>query len=321
MDEEKRIDLQVSSTTLGYEGDGGSIGAALALGEGIISKEAYTETVVTNAEKFKQETEKIFPSAQFGVSVLASSINPEKMKDLIGSVDYPYAINWGLNFIKEKKQKVQNEGRRGFGGMVALAQELGYAMLQSDSDRSQIRDTVKVSNSSYLNPVMIRTCIETISFGNEIKKIKEINSRLNKDAIWVIEPNKKVGDGTYASFLQTYENILKANPDINFGIDLDLGGLPQESNLLSVLDNMNSNNMLPLLISLSGNEHIDGDVRTHLPLGGNSIENRELAQYLYRMQLRGQKIPGLVIESSPALRNSLRDYSQFLDSFKKGFSV
>lgn len=321
MDEEKRIDLQVSSTTLGYEGDGGSIGAALALGEGIISKEAYTETVVANAEKFKQETEKIFPSAQFGVSVLASSINPEKMKDLIGSVDYPYAINWGLDFIKEKQQKVQNEGRRGFGGMVALAQEFGYAMLQSDSDRSQIRDTVKVSNSSYLNPVMIRTCIETISFENEIKKIKEINSRLNKDAIWVIEPNKKVGDGTYASFLQTYENILKANPEINFGIDLDLGGLPKEDNLLSVLDNMNSNNMLPLLISLSGNEHIEGDVRTHLPLGGNSIENRELAQYLYRMQLRGQKIPGLVIESSPALRNSLRDYSQFLDSFKKGFSV
>jgi hypothetical protein len=319
MDEEKRIDLQVSSTTLGYEGDGGSIGAALALGEGIISKEAYTETVVTNAEKFKQETEKIFPSAQFGVSVLASSINPEKMKDLIGSVDYPYVINWGLDFIKEKKQKVQNEGRRGFGGMVDLAQELGYAMLQSDSDRSQIRDTVNVSNSSYLNPVMIRTCIETISFENEIKKIKEINSRLNKDAIWVIEPNKKVGDGTYASFLQTYENILKAIPDINFGIDLDLGGLPKEDNLLSVLDNMNSNNMLPLLISLSGKEYIDGDVRTHLPLGGNSIENRELAQYLYRMQLRGQKIPGLVIESSPALRNSLGDYTQFLDSFKRGF--
>lgn len=321
MDEEKRIDLQVSSTTLGYEGDGESIGAALALGEGIISKEAYTETVVANAEKFRQLTEKIFPSAQFGVSVLASSINPEKMKDLIGSVDYPYVINWGIDFIKEKQQKIQNEGRRGFGGMIALAQELGYAMLQSNSDRSQIRDTVNVSNSSYLNPVMIRTCIETISFENEIKKIKEINSRLNKDAIWVIEPNKKVGDGTYASFLQTYENILKANPDIIFGIDLDLGGLPKEDNLLSVLDNMNNNNMLPLLISLSGKEYIEGDVRTHLPLGGNIDKNRELAQYLYRMQLRGQKIPGLVIESSPALRNSLRDYSQFLDSFKKGFSV
>jgi len=194
-------------------------------------------------------------------------------------------------------------------------------MLQSQSDKNQVKDTVDVANMSSLNPVMIRTCIETISLENEIRKIKGINSRLNKDVIWVIEPNKKVGDGTYASFLQTYENILKANPDINFGIDLDLGGLPQESNLLSVLDSMNSNNMLPLLISLSGKEYVQGDVRTHLPLGKDLDGNRELAQYLYKMQLRGQKIPGLVIESSPALRNSLRDYSQFLDSFKKGFAV
>ena len=321
MNEGKEIDIQVSSTTLGYKGDGGSVNAALALGEGLISKNAYTETVVENAQDFKQETERVFPSANFGVSVLASSVNPEKMKGLIGSVDYPYVINWGLNFIKEKQQKGENEGRRGLGGMVFLAQELGYAMLQSRSEKNQIEDTVNVSNSSLLNPIMIRTCIETISLEKEIKKIKEINGRLNKDVVWVIEPNKKVGDGTYASFLQTYENILRDNSDINFGIDLDLGGLPQEDNLLSVLDSMNSNNMLPLLISLSGKEYVQGDVRTHLPLGKDLDGNRELAQHLYKMQLRGQKIPGLVIESSPALRNSLRDYSQFLDSFKKGFTV
>ncbi len=320
MNEGKEIDIQVSSTTLGYKGEGGSVNAAFALGEGLISKNAYTDTVVTNAQEFKEETERVFPSAKFGVSVLASSINPEKMKGLIASVDYPYVINWGLGFIKEKQEKVQKEGAKGIGGMVALAQELGYAMLQSKSDKGQIKDTVNVSNGSYLNPVMIRTCIETISLENEIRKIKEINGRLNKDVVWVIEPNKKVGDGTYSSFLQTYENILKANPDIHFGIDLDLGGLPEESNLLSVLDKMNNNNLLPLLISLSGKEYVQGDVRTHLPLGRNIDENRELAQYLYKMQLRGQKIPGLVIESSPALRNSLRDYSQFLDSFKKGFN-
>lgn len=205
--------------------------------------------------------------------------------------------------------------------MVSLAQELGYAMLQSQSDKEQIKDTMNVSKVSHHHPTMIRTCIETVSLENGIKKIKEINSGLNGDVIWVIEPNKKVGDGTYSSFLQTYENILKGNPDIKFGIDLDLGGLPKESNLLLVLDNMNRNDMLPLLISLSGKEYIQGDVRRHLPLGNNIDENKQLAQYLYRMQLRGQKIPGLVIESSPALRNSLRDYSHFLDSFKKGFSV
>ena len=321
MNDTKEIDIQVSSTTLGYEGEGGTFNAAVALGEGVISKNAYTETVVRNAEEFRRETEKVFPSAVFGVSVLASSINPEKMKELIGSVDYPYVINWGLDFLKEKIEKVQKEGQKGLGAMVALAQELGYAMLQSQSDKEQIKDTMNMSKVSNHLPTMIRTCIETVSLENEIKKIKEISSRLNGDVVWVIEPNKKVGDGTYSSFLQTYENILKANPDIKFGIDLDLGGLPKESSLLSVLDAMNSNDMLPLLISLSGKEYIQGDVRTHLPLGNNIDENKQLAQYLYRIQLRGQKIPGLVIESSPALRNSLNDYSHFLDSFKKGFSV
>ncbi len=321
MEQLKDLDIQVSSTTLGYTGDGGTINAAKALGEGILSREAYSEIIVRNANAFKDETERIFPSANFGVSVLASSVNPEKMKGLISSIDYPYLIKWGLDFLKEKKDKVVKEGHEGLSGMVALAQELGYAMLQSQSDRKQMQDTINTASMTDLDPLKIRTCIETVSMEEEIKKIKGINRELDRNVLWVIEPNKKVGDGTYSSFLQTYENILRAHPDIHFGIDLDLGGLPKESNLLSVLDSMNQNNILPLLISLSGKENIEGDVRTHLPLGNNIDENKQLAQYLYRMQLRGQKIPGLVVESSPALRNSLRDYSQFLDSFKKGFSV
>lgn len=252
------------------------------------------------------------------MSILASSVNPEKIKGLIGSIDYPYSIKWGLDFLREKKEKVVKEGYKGLSGMIALAQELGYAMLQSSSDKKQIQDTIKAAGMTNLNPLKIRTCIETISIEEEIRKIKGINRELDRNVIWVIEPNKKVGDGTYSSFLQKYENILKAHPDIHFGIDLDLGGLPKESNLLSVLDSMNQNNILPLLISLSGKENIEGDVRTHLPLGKNIQENKQLAEYLYRMQLRGQKIPGLVIETSPAQQNPLEDYSQFLNSFSVG---
>lgn len=318
MEQLKDLDIQVSSTTLGFTGDGGNINAAKALGEGILSKDGYTEIVVGNANAFKDETEKIFPSANFGVSVLASSINPEKMKDLISSIDYPYSIKWGLDFLKEKRDKVGKEGHKGFSKMIALGQELGYAMLQSSSDRKQIQDTINVANMTNLTPLKIRTCIETVSMEEEIKKIKGINRELDRNVIWVIEPNKKVGDGTYSSFLEKYDNILKAYPDIHFGIDLDLGGLPKESNLLSVLDSMNQNSILPLLISLSGKENVQGDVRTHLPLGKNVDENRQLASYLYRMQLRGKKIPGLVIETSPAQQNPLNDYAQFLNSFNAG---
>lgn len=319
MEELNDLDIQVSSTTLGYTGEGGTINAAKALGEGILSKDAYTEIIVNNANAFKDETEKIFPSANFGVSVLASSINPEKMKGLIGSIDYPYSIKWGLDFLKEKKEKVVKEGHKGLAGMLALAQELGYAMLQSSSDRKQIQDTINVASKTDLSPLMIRTCIETVSMEEEIAKIKGINRELDRNVIWVIEPNKKVGDGTYASFLQIYDNILKAHPDLSFGIDLDLGGLPKESNLLSVLDSMNQNKRLPLLISLSGKQKIEGDVRTHLPLGNDIQENKQLAEYLYKMQLRGQKIPGLVIETSPAQQSPIKDYSQFLNSFNTAF--
>ena len=279
----------------------------------------YTEIILRNADSLKKN-EEIFPSANFGVSVLASSVNPENMKGLISSIDYPYAIKWGLGFIKEKKGKVGKEGYEGFSGLLALGQELGYAMLQSPSDKRQTQDTLDVAKMTNLNPLMIRTCIETVSMDEEIRKINKINRDLDRNVIWVIEPNKKVGDGTYSSFLQKYENILRVNPNISFGIDLDLGGLPQESNLLSVLDNLNQNNMLPLLLSLSGKEKIEGDVRTHLPLGKSIEENKQLAEYLYKMQLRGQKIPGLVIETSPAQHSPLKDYSSFLTSFKKGFS-
>lgn len=61
MEELNDLDIQVSSTTLGYTGEGGTINAAKALGEGILSKDAYTEIIVRNANAFKDETEKIFP--------------------------------------------------------------------------------------------------------------------------------------------------------------------------------------------------------------------------------------------------------------------
>ena len=321
MEKEHELEIQVSSTTLGYEGKGGTLNIALALIEGAISKEAYTYLVKNNAEKFQDETKKEIPNAQFGVSVLASAVNAKMMGDLIKSVDYPYAVQWGLDFLKEKRQKGKEEGYKGKDAVFALGAELGYAMLQARPGRGQVDRTVKVAKVADLDPVRIRTCIETVGIEDEIKKIKKVNTKLSKEkknVIWVIEPNKKIGENTLSSFLQMYENVVKEYPELSFGIDLDMGGLSEEKSLLSVLDRMDKKRILPLFISLSGQGYIDGNVRTHLPLGEDREENRKLGEWMDTMQQRGNPVPGLVIETSPAQDEVLRDYSKFLKDLKKG---
>jgi hypothetical protein len=49
--------------------------------------------VLNNALDFKEKTLEKFPNADFGVSVLASSVNPHRLKELIRSIDYPYELN------------------------------------------------------------------------------------------------------------------------------------------------------------------------------------------------------------------------------------
>ncbi|HQA87819.1 MAG TPA: hypothetical protein PLW18_01970, partial [Candidatus Dojkabacteria bacterium] len=170
MEEEKSLEIQVSSTTLGFDGDeSGKIPAALGLVEGTISREAYTYLVLNNALDFKEKTLEKFPNADFGVSVLASSVNPHRLKELIRSIDYPYDIKWGLNFINQKKKEVSNMGYTGFAAAVSLGEELGYAMLQAKSAKGQIDSTIKTAQASGLEKIVIRTCSETVSTEEEIK--------------------------------------------------------------------------------------------------------------------------------------------------------
>lgn len=324
MEEEKSLEIQASSTTLGFDGDeSGKIPAALGLVEGTISREAYTYLVLNNALDFKEKTLEKFPNADFGVSVLASSVNPHRLKELIRSIDYPYDIKWGLNFINQKKKEVSNMGYTGFAAAVSLGEELGYAMLQAKSAKGQIDSTIKTAQASGLEKIVIRTCSETVSTEEEIKKIREVNEKLvsqSHKVVWAIEPNKKVGDGTLPLFMELYSNISKRYPDLRFAIDLDLGGLPNENdNLLNILEKLDQNQNLPLFISLSGREKIEGSVRTHLPLGKNYEENKLLGEWLYIMQRRGKNIPSLLIETSPAQHDVLGDYAQFLSALKNGY--
>jgi len=326
MEKDKNLEIQVSSTTLGYEGQGGTINSGLALAEGIVSKEAYTYLVKENAKAFKEETEKEIPEAKFGVSALASVINPKMMGDMVRSLDYPYAIDWGLDFVKEKKKKIEREGNEGKDAIIALGAELGYALLQARLGRGQVASTVKVAKKvnreTASDPVRIRTCIETVQFEDEIQKIRKITRKLlDKDisSIWVLEPNKKTGDRTLSEFLERYDRVIDSHPELRFAIDLDMGNLPEENNLLSVLDRMDRNRKLPLFISLSGQDSINGDVRTHLPLYESSIGyGSKLGEWMHTMQQRGNSLPGLVIETSPAQENVKQDYSNFLKEFNKG---
>lgn len=322
MELDNKLDIEVSSTTLGYEGEGGNIGTATALSEELLSKSRYTDIVVSNALEFKEKTKEIIPNTQFGVSVLASAINPKRMKGLISSVDYPYSIKWGWDFIKDKIDQNITEDENGFKGKMQLAQDLGYAMLQAGNDRVQEKTTIKASDYIKHDPVKIRTCIQTVSIEDELKKIKEVNSKISnkgKNVIWVIEPNRKIGDGTLESFLNILEQIQRDNPSLKFGIDLDMGGLVKEQQtLLQVLDKLDSNDILPVYISLSGKEETRDNIRTHLPLNiGHQIEsNILLGKWLHNIQFRGKKMPGLVIETNPSQDNVLNDYADFLKKLK-----
>lgn len=320
--QDETLEIQVSSTTLGYTGEGGKVGGASALVEELFSKERYTETVLENAEKFREVTEQEIPEATFGVSVLASAVKPEQLQGIIRSVDYPYHIKWGTNFVKEKWEKGQKEGQKGLGAAVALGQELAYALLQSPSASDQRQTTLDAARLLEVNPVRIRTCMETVSMEEDLNRIKGLNAKLGqegKNVIWVVEPNRKMGDGTLQSYMDMYEQLIHDNSGMQFGIDLDLGGLPNEdTHILEILDRLDRNNRLPIFLSVSGRDVSHGDVRTHLPIGKDTTYNTMLASWFFQRMYRGQKLPGIVVETSPTQPNVLKDYADFLKSFKQG---
>ncbi len=317
---EKELNIEVSSTSLGFDGDGGTTGAFAAFAEGLISKDLYTQIVIENAQEFEKVTKENIPEATFGVSVLASSVNPKMMKNMISSIDYPYYIKWNRDFLKGKIGKDITVDDEGIKGMMVLAQDLAYAMLQAGSSKEQESSTFKAAGYVVDNPIKIRTCIETISIEDELKKIKKINKeilRKDLDVIWAIEPNMKIGDGTLSSFLNTLENIQKDNPTLSFGIDLDIGGLVKEDkNLLQILDTLDVNRKLPIYISLSGKEDQKDTVRTHLPLVNDEAGNIELGRWLHNMKFRGKGIPRLIIETNPTQSNMLKDYEGFLKNLR-----
>jgi hypothetical protein len=70
---------------------------------------------------------------------------------------------------------------------------------------------------------------------------------------------------------------------------------------------------------LSGKEYTEDTVRTHLPLGNNFDVNKQIGEWLKVRQFRGERIPAIVVESSPT-ENVLADYDNFLKSFKGGFN-
>jgi hypothetical protein len=313
-------EIQINSTTLGNPNENSAITAGKEIFTGI---ESYTNTVVTNAEELKSHTEKELPEAKFGVSVLASSINPEQMGNLITSIDYPYYTRiLNKEFLREKVEKVKSEGEKGFGLGVGLVSELAYAQLQSHTPEHQMNSTMNAALFVKSDPIRIRTCVETVSLEEELKKIKEVNDKLKdkgKRVTWVVEPNKKIGNGNLSSFLNILENIKRDNQDLNWGIDLDLGGLPKEDrSLLNILDILDKNQLFPLLVSLSGKEFTSSGIVSHLPLGDDIEYNQRIGEWFKMRLYRGQEIPGIVIETSPA-QKPLTDYRNFLKAFKSGF--
>lgn len=323
--EGKELNVEISSTTLGNTSqEGGKFGAVEGFVQAICSEDLYTKTIAERATEAQDITKEIFPNANFGISVLASVVNPEKMKGYISSIDYPYLVKLNTDFLKEKVKKGKEEGYTGLGLGIAVAQEYAYGLLQSHSDEEQIDSTLRVANVME-DMVKIRTCIETVSIEDEIRKIREINRILKdggKSITWVIEPNKKIGDGTFTDFMNIYTNIKNdyQNSNLKFGIDLDMGGLPKEEygNVLNIMDSMHGD-YFPIYLSLSGKDYTEGTVRTHLPLGDDVEFNRKLGEYLVFRGIRGQKIPGLIVETNPT-GNVLRDYEKFLKGLKQGFN-
>ncbi len=323
--EDRELNIEISSTTLGNTREsGGKLGAVDGLGQALFSTDKYTDTILSNTLKVKEITEELIPEANFGISVLSSVVNPEMMKGYISSIDYPYLVKCNMAFLEKIVHKGKEEGYTGLGLGIAVAQEYAYGLLQSHSDEEQIDSTLKVANVME-DMVKIRTCIETVSIEDEIRKIREVNSILKdggKSITWVIEPNKKIGDGTFTDFMNIYENIKNdyQNRDLRFGIDLDMGGLPKEEydHVFNIMDSMHGVDF-PIYLSLSGKDYTDGTVRTHLPLGDDVEFNRKLGEYLVFRGIRGQKVPGLVVETNPT-GNVLRDYEKFLKGLKQGFN-
>lgn len=324
----EELDIEISSTSLGNTNEqGGTLGAIKGLAMEAISKKAYTDTVVKNALEAEEITKESIPGATFGVSALASAIDPSRMKDLISSVDYPYLVKFNKDFLKEKYQRVKEQGYSGLGLGIALGQEYAYALLQYHSEKGQKGSVIDAVESMSDDIVKVRTCIETATLVDEIRKIREVNFRLKnegRNVTWLLEPNSKMGDGKAQDFLNMFEQVKndQQNRDLHFGIDLDMGGLPKEDkdlfSLVELFEKYNSE-YLPVYLSLSGQEFRENSVRTHLPLGDNEEFSKKLGQWLKERQFKGQKLPGIVIETSPT-GNVLGDYKKFLDGLKKGFN-
>lgn len=321
------LELQMSSTTLGYEGEGGKAGAAIALAEEIISPNVYTDIVVKNAQKAKEITEKEFPEATFGVSALASAINPEVLHGAVDikSVDYPYYVDlFSKELFKIKQAEVDRQGRTGFSRIVSYAQEYAYAMLQSPTEKNQINSSVNAAKLISDGSARLRTCLAMTLSEKEMAKIREVNSRLGDDkpVIWAIEPNRGVEGGKDLNgYVNMLTNVMKdpKNRNLKFGIDLDLGGLPEEDrSLLELLDTLDSHKLLPVFVSLSAQEHVESGFRTHLPLGESIDYGRKLGEWIKTRQARGLKLPAFVIETSPADQDVLGDYANFLANLKAG---
>lgn len=323
---DSELDIQMSSTSLGYEKNGGTVEAAAALAEGIISKDRYTELVSNNAQKAESITKEEFPDATFGVSALASAVNAEKLKkDIsIGSVDYPYYVNlMSKELFDIKKAEVDRQGRTGISRLMYYAQEYAYAMLQSQTEKDQMNSTVNTAKLIESGTARLRTCIKTLSDEDEIKKMREVNSRLNgnMNVIWAIEPNRGIGDGTLSTYI---DGLMQAQRDpknngMRFGIDLDLGGLPKEDrSLMEVLDILDNQNLLPVFVSLSGREHVDQSFHTHLPLGNDAEFASKLGEWIKQRISRGQNVPAFVVETKPTEQDVLKDYANFLANLRSG---
>ena len=145
--EGKELNVEISSTTLGNTSqEGGKFGAVEGFVQAICSEDLYTKTIAERATEAQDITKEIFPNANFGISVLASVVNPEKMKGYISSIDYPYLVKLNTDFLKEKVKKGKEEGYTGLGLGIAVAQEYAYGLLQSHSDEEQIDSTLRVAN-------------------------------------------------------------------------------------------------------------------------------------------------------------------------------
>lgn len=324
----EELELQMSSTTLGYEGEGGKVGAATALVEKLISKDRYTDLVIKNALRAKDITELEFPDQEidFSISSLASAVTPEKLKDTIevGSVDYPYDVDM---FSKEtyriKKAEVDRQGRTGvFERGMSFALEYAYASLQSPTVVDQLHSTVEMVKLIKEGTPRLRTCIAMAMDDEKLKTMRKVNAELGGDnsVIWAVEPNRGIGDGTLSDYISTLMKVKRDNPDLTFGIDLDLGGLPQEDNrsILELLDVLDNDKLLPVFLSLSGQNYLEEGFRTHLPLG-NSVEfAKKLGEWIKVRQARGQKLPAFLVETSPADPEVLKDYANFLANLKTG---